>query len=120
MNETNIGQQHVWHADSYSSSFSAQFGNYNLVVLMPEPGDRLVRFLVLRQDGDDGAEALIGSGTTEELLAAMTAAARMAARLAGKQGAVPSGPDRQQPAPEEWDRTGKPLWRAVRTSVRRA
>ena len=119
MAEVMSGNQHVWHANAYRLYFVSHVDNYSLVVLMPDPGDRLVHFLVLRQDDDDGAEALIGSGTTEDLLAAMKAAVQMAARLTGKECPLLSSPDRQQPVRVEWSRAEKLLWRAVRTSVQR-
>jgi hypothetical protein len=42
-----------------------------------------VHFLVLRQDGDDGAEALVCSGTVEDVRVAMEAAVLTVERLTG-------------------------------------
>jgi hypothetical protein len=57
----------------------------------------LVRFLVLRKDGDDGAEeTLIGSGITEDVLAAMNAAVQMVSRLTRKEHSLASSHDRQR------------------------
>jgi hypothetical protein len=101
MPEVMSSHQRAWYADTCCSYFSSYVDNYKLIVKLPKLGDRLVRFLVLRQNGDDGTEALIGSGSTENLLAAMNGAAQMAVRLTGKEHPLPSTPDRQQPVEAE-------------------
>jgi hypothetical protein len=83
MVEATSDNPRIWHVDAYCLHFVSHVENYDLVVMMPKPRDKLVRFLVLRQDDDDCAEALIGSGTTEDLLAATKAAVQMAVRLTG-------------------------------------
>jgi hypothetical protein len=57
---------------------------YRLVVQAPEHIGGSVRFMVLRREHDDGALALIGSGTEADLRAAMKAAGRMADTLIGQ------------------------------------
>jgi hypothetical protein len=112
------GNQRVWRADTYCMYFLSHVENYNLIVMLPEPRDKLVRFLVLRQDDnddDDGAEALVGSGSTEDLLVAMKAAVQMAVRLTGKERS--SNPDREQPLPVKWSRTENLLGQPIKTSV---
>ena len=111
------GEQHVWHADSCCFYLASHIGSYNIVVMLPKPGQKLVRFLVLHQDDDDGAEALVGSGTKEDLPAAMKAAGQMAVRLTGEECPSLSSPDRRQPVRVERGRAEKLLWQPVRTSV---
>ncbi len=103
------GNQRVWYAGTYCTYFLSHLENYNLVVILPEPRDKLVHFLVFRQDDDGGAEALVGSGSTEDLLAAMKAAVQMAVRLTGKGRSSNPDQEQEQPLPVEWSRTEKLL-----------
>jgi len=75
-----LGHQDVWRAEP-DGAVAAEVRGYRLVVHLPEQAGGPVRFLVLRRKGDDGPDALVGSGTEADVRVAMRKAARMADRL---------------------------------------
>ena len=72
--------QNVWRTEA-DGGLAAEVGAFRLVVRSPGDARGPVRFVVLRREGDEGAHALVGSGTEEDLRTAMAKAARMADRL---------------------------------------
>ena len=74
------GHRDVWRAEP-DGTVAAEVRGHRLVVRLPEHAGGPVRFLVLRRKGDDGPQALVGSGTEPDVHTAMTKAARMADRL---------------------------------------
>jgi len=73
----------IWRTEC-DGVLATEVDTYRLVVQAPEHIGGSVRFMVLRREHDDGALALIGSGTEADLRTAMKAAARMADGLSGK------------------------------------
>jgi hypothetical protein len=77
------GHRDIWRTEC-DGVLAAEVDTYRLVVQAPEHIGGSVRFMVLRREHDDGALALIGSGTEADLRAAMKAAGRMADTLIGQ------------------------------------
>jgi hypothetical protein len=63
--------------------FSAEDGDFRLIVQAPPAVGGAARFIVLRRGTAAFSDALIGSGTVETVRAAMAAAMRMAERCKG-------------------------------------
>lgn len=72
--------QAVWHREP-DGVLAAEADGFRLVVQTAEKVDGLVRFLVLRRETKDGQYNILGSGTKEDVGAAMKAAEQMAQRL---------------------------------------
>ncbi len=73
-----MGYHGIWRTEP-DGVLAAEADGVRLVVQAPEEAGGTARFLVLRRDG--GGEALLGSGTEDDMRAAMKAAARMAERF---------------------------------------
>ncbi len=71
----------LWHTEG-RGVLSAEINNFRLAVQAPERVGGAVRFMVLRRETSDGQEVLIGSGSEDNVRAAMTVAERMAERFA--------------------------------------
>ena len=83
------GHQDVRRTEA-DGGLAAEVGTFRLVVHAREDARGPVRFVVLRQEGGDRPDALVGSGTEPDVRTAMAKAARMADRLVEAPGMRPA------------------------------